>query len=559
MTPRKTIIAPLASFTSLVTATAFAALAGCDDGQTTAAPDLASAPSAKGDSSVEAVFLEFNFDGKLRTSSCWDNKTAIQDQLLFTIGQLNGDRAVGRLDTAELTNIKRTVEGDGSHCAITYHARLPVTWAQKSAIPARYDFKLPADMSSDKVEAFTTKYKTKCAEAGAHDVDSGSLFYYWRPNNSGCKLADADALRARATVTASTLGTTGKYPEYHKVWEDNVLRVVAVFGKYEDGATTSADAGIEAFNTFVASVKSELKNKNLVTTPATVPVAPGVSTPDITFDADLGGGKKVSIVALLVDNVRQGGPAFNARYEALSTKADVITYNGHAGLGSNVRFLASQGEWVKGQYVIVFMNGCDTQAYVDNALSAAHVAVNDDDTTGNKYVDIVTNGMPAFFANMSASTMAIVRGLLAWDAPRTYEQIFKNISSSQVVLVSGEQDNVYYPGYTPGGTPVDPGTGAWAGMSERGTVATDEEKAFSTPTLAAGKYLFELAGDGDADLYVRIGSAPTADTYDCRPYLTGSAETCEVTLDGAAKVFVSVRGYEGPASFTLVGQTDADR
>ena len=47
--------------------------------------------------------------------------------------------------------------------------------------------------------------------------------------------------------------TTGKYPEYDKVWEDGTLRVVAIFGKYEDGATTSSDAGIDwdmAFGTW---------------------------------------------------------------------------------------------------------------------------------------------------------------------------------------------------------------------------------------------------------------------------------------------------------------------
>ena len=549
MTPRTTLIATLAS--------SALGLAACADDQPQPANELETAPTAKGDASVEAVFLEFNFDAQLRTTACWDSKNAIQDQLLFTIGQLNGELSVGRLDTAELTNITRTMDADSSHCTIKYHARLPVTWSKRTAIPTRYDFKLPADMSYDVLEAFTTKYKDDCVDFGAHDVTSGSLFYYWRPNNSGCNLAAADIVKAPATVTASTVGTTGKYPEYHKVWEDNAFKVVAVFGKYKDGAT-AGDAGIDAYNSFVASIKADFKNKNLVTTPATVPTNPGVGTPDISFEADLGGGKTVSIVALLVDNVREGGPAFNARYESLSTRADLITYTGHAGLGANVRFLAQQGEWVAGQYVIVFMNGCDTQAYVDNALSAAHMAVNTDDTTGVKYVDIVTNAMPSFFANMSASTLALVRALTAWEAPKTYEQIFKSISSSQVVLVSGEQDNVYYPGMG-GGTPVEPGTTGWTGMNETGTVATDEDKGFSTPTLAAGKYLFEIAGTGDADLYVRIGSAPTGENYDCRPYLSGSAETCEVTLDGPAKVYAMVRGYAGPANFTLVGQTDADR
>ena len=59
------------------------------------------------------------------------------------------------------------------------------------------------------------------------------------------------------------------------------------------------------------------------------------------------------------------------------------------------------------------MNGCDTFAYVDDALNKAHKNINPDDTTGIKYIDIVNNAMPAFFHSMSGATMALFRGLLA--------------------------------------------------------------------------------------------------------------------------------------------------
>jgi len=60
---------------------------------------------------------------------------------------------------------------------------------------------------------------------------------------------------------------------------------------------------------------------------------------------------------------------------------------------------------------------------------------------------------------------------------------------------------------------------------------------------------------GDADLYVKIGREPTASSFDCRPYKTGSNETCEVTLAQSAPIFVQVRGYAtGTSSFKLVGK-----
>ena len=44
------------------------------------------------------------------------------------------------------------------------------------AVNAGYLFVLPRDASFSGIEAFTTKYAAKCVDAGAHDVDSGSIW-----------------------------------------------------------------------------------------------------------------------------------------------------------------------------------------------------------------------------------------------------------------------------------------------------------------------------------------------------------------------------------------------
>jgi hypothetical protein len=286
--------------------------------------------------------------------------------------------------------------------------------------------------------------------------------------------------------------------------------------------------------------------------PQTVPTSPGVGTPDISWSAELADGRKVEVVALLVDNVRTAGAEFDDRYEALSTRADLIVYNGHAGLGQNVRALAQKGRWVAGQYVIVFMNGCDTFAYVDGSLAQARASINPDDPTGTKYMEFITNAMPSYFSNMPNASMALVRGLMNTEQPSTYEQMFRRISSTQVVLVTGEQDNVYVPGFG-GGDPPPPPPGDWSGLSGSGTLSRSQEMRWNTPALAAGEYEFTISGTGDADLYVRIGQAPTQSSYDCRPYRSGSSESCKVTLTTPAEVHVMVRGYAASSSFELVG------
>ncbi len=498
----------------------------------------------KADTSAEAVFVDFEFDGTVLASSSFNAAGKIEDQLLYTIGHLNGDRSVGRLDKLELTNVETTPQGDKT--LISYHAVMPVAWGNKTNIPSSYSFRLPADISFSGQQDFSDKYNHDCVDFGAHDVDTGSMWYYYRPEAFRCEIDNTDVVEITADVSLSAINTTGKFPEYDMVWQDDELRVVAVFGKFEDGATSNGDAGIQAYNRFVRALKDDFGGQ-AITTPASIPSSPGVDMDDIVFDVPLADGKRLLVDVLLVDNVRTAGSTFNNRYEAASSSADLIIYNGHAGLGANIRALARKGAWIPGQYAIVFMNGCDTYAYVDSALSDAHSEINPDDPEGTKYVDIVTNALPSFFRSMPAATMAMIDGLLSIDSPKTYEQIFRNIDRAEVVLVSGEQDNTFVPGGGGGGG-VD-----WDGFTDNGTVAANEEFRHETPVLKAGRYVFDLTGTNDADLYVRIGMAPTEQAFDCRPFKSGSTETCVIDLPADASVHVMVRGWATSSDFDVEG------
>lgn len=60
-------------------------------------------------------------------------------------------------------------------------------------------------------------------------------------------------------------------------------------------------------------------------------------------------------------------------------------------------------------------------------------------------------------------------------------------------------------------------------------------------------------GNGDADLYVQYGSAPTDSSYDCRPYRYGNAETCTFDNPQAGTWHVRLNAYESFSGVTLVG------
>ena len=533
--------------TALISTLSFA----CTDDATQVAPaeklevsasDFVKSEDGKADSSVEAIFLNMAFSGTLLSDSRFNVNKQIEDQLLFTIGHLNEQESIGRLDKIILSNVQTASENGRTR--INYDVVLPVAWGRREAIPATYDFKIPIDMGRAAQDAFTEKYNHDCVDRSAHDVDTASMWYYYRATVRNCNLDDEDVYTATATVSVSDINTTGKYPEYDKIYEDDVLNVVAIFGKYEDGATSTSDAGISAYNRFVRKMHTELNGMGATIEPSTT--APGIDNPEVNFTVSLGNGKSMQLTTLLVDNVRTAGRDFNDRYEELSETADLIAYSGHAGLGANIRALANKGNWVRGQYSIVFMNGCDTYAYVDSALNDAHARVNPDDATGTKYVDIVTNAMPAYFREVDRDTIAMITGLMDHAEPKTFEQMFRGIDAAQVVLVSGEEDNTFVPGGDTGEEDKD-----WKGFTESDSVSRGESKFYETPTLSAGVYEFAMTGTGDADLYIKVGSKPTKASYDCRPYKSGSTEICRAELAGPGVIHVMVNGYSA-STYELV-------
>ena len=102
-----------------------------------------------------------------------------------------------------------------------------------------------------------------------------------------------------------------------------------------------------------------------------------------------------------------------------------------------------------------------------------------------------------------------------------------------------------------GGTVLCSGTGV-----ALPSVATGGVSSTYTLNVPAGKtsVVFTISGGtGDADMYVRIGAAPTSSTYNCRPYLSGNAETCTFNAPAAGTYYVNVRAYSAYSGVTLKG------
>jgi PKD repeat protein len=91
-----------------------------------------------------------------------------------------------------------------------------------------------------------------------------------------------------------------------------------------------------------------------------------------------------------------------------------------------------------------------------------------------------------------------------------------------------------------------------------GAAAGGELHYYIDVPASSSSVAFQISGgSGDADLYVRRGAAPTSTTYDHRPYLSGNAETVQVTAPAAARYYIMLRAYTAFLGVTLVATVAA--
>lgn len=94
------------------------------------------------------------------------------------------------------------------------------------------------------------------------------------------------------------------------------------------------------------------------------------------------------------------------------------------------------------------------------------------------------------------------------------------------------------------------------GTAETNLAAANGEQLFFTLEVPANQDTldFEMSGgSGDADLYVKFGSAPTTGSYDCRPYLNGNNESCNFSSPAAGTWHVMINAYASFSGVSLTG------
>ena len=106
-----------------------------------------------------------------------------------------------------------------------------------------------------------------------------------------------------------------------------------------------------------------------------------------------------------------------------------------------------------------------------------------------------------------------------------------------------------------GGTP--PGDNVLQnGVAETGLSGSQGQQinyTMQVPATATSLSFSSSGGSGDADLYVKFGSAPTLSSYDCRPWKNGNNETCDISNIQAGTYHVMLNGYSSFSGVSLTG------
>jgi hypothetical protein len=386
--------------------------------------------------SNDANLFEASFRGSVLAGPRENTRKAISTQLTYLQGalttHLGGNAQAGM---PALSNVE-SVEEDGKQ-RITYEVKLTFAVPKNEPAMTSYDVVLPLDTT--KLAEFNQKYDGRC---GSNEYGVESFWHDWNPKGFGCAVDDADVLRVSATLKPHPQTTEGKFPEYDKVWEDGSLDVVAVFGIID--SNTPYDEGARGREQLLASVASSLQNverKDADTSDGIL--ADSTVSGSITI---AGQQRRVNVTGILVQEAATAGFAFNRRYAAATEKADVVVYEGHSGLGTNIDVLTKEMGATRGKYQLVYLYGCQTLGYLGPDMHAKRVELNgaEADPDGTKFLDVIATALPAYGDN-GHSTGAIYEALLAPGQPRSFNDLLGEISSLHLSVVYGEHDNVFTP------------------------------------------------------------------------------------------------------------------
>jgi len=277
-----------------------------------------------------------------------------------------------------------------------------------------------------------------------------------------------------------------------------------------------------------------------------------------------------------------GGGCDNTTQNAINTARSLGTTVVVAAGNSNANAGNYSPASCSGVVTVASTNRAGSRAYYSNYGSVVDVAAPGGETSvnSNGVLSTLNSGSQgpgsdsyAFYQGTSmaaphvAGAAALLYAVDSGITPTEVESILKSTArsfpGSCSQCGSGIVDAAAAVNAASGGSPdpdPEPGDGELSnGVAEINLSASTGQELYYTLEVPAGasNLSFQIAGgSGDADLYVRYGSQATTGAYDCRPYLNGNNETCNISNVQAGTYYVMVRAYSSFSGVSLTGSFD---
>ncbi len=371
---------------------------------------------ARGVKLVEATLEELVFETDTEDEKSWEAE--IRDQLHYLVSQLRPINATPGLWHSLTMEVKTVSKGAYGKNRIVYGATFLASWPRggaKTSLPIVF----PVRGDAEGMEAFEAKYGGQCGK--------GPMWYYLNLKNPQCPLGQPelpeDAQRVSLKVVDSPLNTSNKAPEYGKMWEDGKLVITHVMGNVISLARQEQSLH-ESFCQQHPGATTQVLTDNFF------------HETQVSRWQTPAGIVELRTMRIKTGNVQEATEEFTEEFRESLKDTDVISYNGHAGLGKNIRAFSKLIKLEPNRYYLMWINACVPFAYFDEAFFEASKEANPDHPW-TKHLDIMIATGIGFFAETS-DIRELVLGLATKSA--TFRQLVPKFEFFSP-MVLGEEDN----------------------------------------------------------------------------------------------------------------------
>lgn len=376
-------------------------------------------------------------------------KDDIQRQLRFLLGHLSRHESTADTAGLEFSIIDIKPGVTPGTVEVRYSATLNIALSNQyfsSDLANNKEFLSVVPLRPGKfdLKEFTKKYAKKCSELGKN-TQPQTFYYYYNPLKRSCPFlrdnfssidTSADTTKISIELTPSPFNKNQLNPKVQEAWEDNVLKVVAVYSLDKDELPVKKAAGDWGTKTYKLGIKKVMEVLGKPIFSSIGKKRPNQKRPYIKYEFNSPRGK-VETHFFLVERFELENP--NAEFKRLfsqhSKDADIVSYAGHAGYGENVENIVKNAVFQEEQFQTWLILGCNTYSYLGNSLAQASGKANGIGPSYN-YVDVILTAYLYYFGEELSTPLPKLISNFIEDNPKNWDKVLDSVAVGHPIVIT---------------------------------------------------------------------------------------------------------------------------